>query len=79
MTYKHIHQPLVSFKDDKPVIECKHCGMESEHCHYCCDGSHVDLLEVEVAELKEEIEQLKKTSIKIGKNSKVGNIRIGKT
>jgi len=34
------------------MSECKHCGMEREHCHYCCDGSHVDLLEKENAELR---------------------------
>lgn len=40
------------------VSECKHCGMESEHCHYCCDGSHVDLLEKEVALLTKKLEGL---------------------
>lgn len=34
-------------------------------------------LEKEVVELKAENEQLKKTSIKIGEGSKVGNIQIG--
>lgn len=39
---------------------CKHCEMESHDCDYCCDGSHVDLLEKRVKELEEFIKGIAK-------------------
>ena len=39
--------------------ECKHCAIETHDCEYCCDGSHVDLLEKQLKAKNAEVEALR--------------------